>query len=118
MKPYEELISEALTPQQRVKRSMIARKTARMRNVSRQRKKMRRKTEAELRTKTRKAARKHVKSKYMRGQRWEDLPYAAREQIEKMADKKRGAIERLTMRLSPFIRQGEDERLKKARKRR
>ena len=118
MKSYRELISEALTAQQRVKRAMIARKTARMRQVSRERKKTRRKTESELYTKTRKAARKQVRSKYMRNQRWEDLPYAAREQIERMVDKKRSAIERLTLRLSPIIHKGEDERLKRARKRR
>ena len=89
-----------------------------MRKVSRDRKKTRRKTESELYTKTRKAARKQIRSKYTHNQKWENLPYAAREQIERMVDKKSAAIERLTLRLSPIIRKGEDERLKKARKRR
>ena len=35
-----------------------------------------------------------------------------------MADKRRGAIQKMTLRMMPFIRKGEDERLRKAQKRR
>jgi len=118
MKNYRDLINEALTPQQRMKRSVIARRTAKLRNVSRQRKKMRRKTEVELQKKSRKAARKHMMGKYLRGVKWNQLPYTAREQIEKMADKRKTAIDKMTLRMMPYIRKGEDARLKKAQKRR
>ena len=37
MKNYKDLVNEALNPQQRMKRSIIARRTAKMRNVTRQR---------------------------------------------------------------------------------
>ena len=113
---YNELLKESLTPNQRMKRSIIARRTARLRNVARQRKKMRRKSEKELQKKSRKSARKTMLNRYSRGIKWEQLPYAAREQIEKMADKRRSAIEKMTMRMMPFIRAGEDARLRKAQK--
>lgn len=114
MKNYKSLVNEALTPHQRMKRSIIARRTARMRNVTRQRKRLRRKTEAELHKKTRKAARKHIMSRYLRGVKWVQLPFSAREQIEKMADKRKSAIEKITLRLMPYIRKGEDARLRRA----
>jgi len=117
MKTYNELVNEALNPQQRMKRSIIARRTAKMRNVTRQRKKMRRKSEVDLHKKSRKAARKHMMGKYLRGVKWNQLPYTAREQIEKMTDKRTAAIEKMTLRLMPYIRKGEDARLKKAQKR-
>jgi len=114
MKTYKNLLTEALTPHQRIQRSIIARRTARLRNVTRQRKRMRRKTEGELHKKTRKAARKHIMSRYLRGVKWSQLPFAAREQIEKMADKRKSAIEKMTLRLMPYIRKGEDARLRRA----
>ena len=117
MKNYKDLVNEALNPQQRMKRSIIARRTAKMRNVTRQRKKMRRKTEGDLHKKSRKAARKKIMGRYLRGVKWNQLPYTAREQIEKMADKRTSAIEKMTLRLMPYIRKGEDARLKKAQKR-
>ena len=48
MKSYKELVSEALDAKQRMTRSIIARRTARLRQVTRQRKKFKRKTEKEL----------------------------------------------------------------------
>ena len=114
MKSYEELVNEALTAHQRMKRSIVARRTARIRNVTRQRKRMRRKTEKELHKKSRKAARKHIMKRYMGGVTWTKLPLAAREQIEKMADKRKNAIEKITLRMMPYIRKGEDARLKRA----
>lgn len=113
MKSYKELIDEALTPHQRIKRSIVARRTAKMRSVSRQRKRMRRKTEGELHAKSRKAARKQMMQRYTRGVKWNQLPYTAREQIEKMVDKRKTAIQKITMRLMPHVRQGEDVRLKR-----
>ena len=116
MKSYEELVNEALNAHQRMKRSIVARRTARIRNVTRQRKRMRRKTEGELHSKSRKAARKHIMKRYMGGVTWTKLPFAAREQIEKMADKRKNAIEKIALRMMPYIRKGEDVRLKRAQK--
>ena len=115
MKNYKEL-TEALSAQQRMTRSIVARRTARLRQVSRNRKKFRRKSEEELGTKARKAARKRIMKRYLGGMKWKDVPFSAREQIEKMADKRRSAIEKTTLRLMPQIRKGEDARLRKVQK--
>ena len=116
MKSYKELVNEALTAQQRMARSIVARRTARLRQVTRQRKKFRRKTEKELAKKARKSARKQIMSRYMGGTKWSQVPFAAREQIEKMADKRKTAIDKMTLRLMPYIRKGEDARLRKVQK--
>ncbi len=115
MKNYKEL-TEALSAQQRMTRSIVARRTARLRQVSRNRKKFRRKSETELGTKARKAARKRIMKRYLGGMKWKDVPFSAREQIEKMADKRKSAIEKTTLRLMPYIRKGEDVRLRKVQK--
>ena len=115
MKSYKEL-AEALSAQQRMTRSIVARRTARLRQVTRNRKKFRRKSEEELGKKARKSARKHIMKRYLGGMKWKDVPFSAREQIEKMADKRRSAIEKTTLRLMPQIRKGEDARLRKVQK--
>ena len=115
MKSYKELI-EALSAQQRMTRSIVARRTARLRQVTRNRKKFRRKSEEELGRKARKSARKHIMKRYLGGMKWKDVPFSAREQIEKMADKRKSAIEKTTLRLMPHIRKGEDARLRKVQK--
>lgn len=115
MKSYKEL-SEALSAQQRMTRSIVAHRTARLRQVTRNRKKFRRKSEAELGKKARKAARKHIMKRYLGGMKWKDVPFSAREQIEKMADKRKSAIEKTTLRLMPYIRKGEDARLRRVQK--
>ena len=115
MKNYKEL-TEALSAQQRMTRSIVARRTARLRQVTRNRKKFRRKSEEELGRKARKSARKHIMKRYLGGMKWKDVPFSAREQIEKMADKRRSAIEKTTLRLMPQIRKGEDARLRKVQK--
>ena len=116
MKKYKELVTEALTAQQRMQKSIIARRTAKMRAVTRQRKKFRRKTEKDLTKKSRKAARKKIMSRYLGKMKWSQVPFSAREQIEKMADKRRSAIEKTTLRLMPYIRKGEDARLRRVQK--
>ena len=116
MKKYKELVTEALTAQQRLKKSSIPRRTAKMLAVTRQRKKFRRKSEEELGKKARKAARKRIMKRYLGGMKWKDVPFSAREQIEKMADKRKSAIEKTTLRLMPHIRKGEDARLRRVQK--
>ena len=116
MKKYKELVTEALTAQQRMQKSIIARRTAKMRAVTRQRKKFRRKSEKDLTTKSRKAARKKIMSRYLGKMKWSKVRFAAREQIEKMVDKRKAAIDKMTLRLMPYIRKGEDARLRKVQK--
>ena len=48
---------------------------------------------------------------------WKKLSASAKEQIEKMIDKRRGAIEKRALRMMPQVRKGEAERLKKVQKR-
>ena len=116
MKNYKELVTEALTAQQRMQKSIIARRTAKMRAVTRNRKKFRRKTEKDLSKKARKSARKQIMKRYMGNMKWSQVPFSAREQIEKMADKRKSAIDKMTLRLMPYIRKGEDARLRKVQK--
>jgi len=48
--------------------------------------------------------------------KWSQVPFSAREQIEKMADKRKSAIDKMTLRLMPYIRKGEDARLRQVQK--
>ena len=116
MKKYIQLVTEAVTAQQRMQKSIIARRTAKMRAVTRQRKKFRRKSEKDLTKKSRKAARKKIMSRYLGKMKWSQVPFSAREQIEKMVDKRKAAIDKMTLRLMPYIRKGEDARLRKVQK--
>ena len=74
---------------------------------------MRRKTEKELNTKARKSARNQLKQRFMLGTDWTKLSASAKQQIEKMIDKRKGAIEKRAMRMLPQIRKGEAERLQR-----
>ena len=101
MRTYKELL-EALTPQQRMNRSVIARRTAKLRSATK-----------ELNKKARKSARNQLKQRFMLGTDWTKLSASAKQQIEKMIDKRKGAIEKRAMRMLPQIRKGEAERLQR-----
>ena len=49
----------------------------------------------------------------MLGTDWTKLSASAKQQIEKMIDKRKGAIEKRAMRMLPQIRKGEAERLQR-----
>ena len=110
---FTEFISEALTVQQRQKRSLVARRTARMRATKRKLKSRRRKPESELKVKARRAARKKIMQRYTGGRDFSKLPPTAKQQLEKMVDKKQKSLEKIAMRLLPVVRKDEAARLKK-----
>ena len=103
---FTEFISEALTVQQRQKRSLVARRTARIRATKR-------KPESELKVKARRAARKKIMQRYTGGADYSKLPPTAKQQLEKMVDKKQKSLEKIAMRLLPAVRKDEAARLKK-----
>ena len=113
MLKFTEFISEALTVQQRQKRSLVARRTARMRATKRKLKSRRRKPESELKVKARRAARKKIMQRYTGGKDFSKLPPSAKQQIEKMVDKKQKSLEKIALRLLPMVRKDEASRLKK-----
>ena len=110
---FTEFISEALTVQQRQKRSLVARRTAKIRATKRKLKSRRRKPESELKVKARRAARKKIMQRYTGGRDFSKLPPTAKQQLEKMVDKKQKSLEKIAMRLLPVVRKDEAARLKK-----
>ena len=110
---FTEFISEALTVQQRQKRSLAARRTAKLRATKRKLKSRRRKPESELKVKARRAARRKIMQRYSAGKDFSKLPPTVKQQLEKMVDKKQKSLERIALRLLPMVRKDEASRLKK-----
>ena len=110
---FTEFISEALTVQQRHKRSLAARRTAKLRATKRKLKSRRRKPESELKVKARRAARRKIMQRYSAGKDFSKLPPTVKQQLEKMVDKKQKSLERIALRLLPMVRKDEASRLKK-----
>ncbi|HAW79592.1 MAG TPA: hypothetical protein DCX27_07685 [Balneola sp.] len=110
---FTEFISESVTVQQRQKRSLVARRTARIRATKRKLKSRKRKPESELKVKARRAARKKIMQRFTAGGNFSKLPPSAKQQIEKMVDKKQKSLEKIAMRLLPVVRKDEAVRLSK-----
>ena len=110
---FTEFISEALTVQQRQKRALAARRTAKLRATKRKLKSRRRKPESELKVKARRAARRKIMQRYSAGKDFSKLPPTVKQQLEKMVDKKQKSLERIALRLLPMVRKDEASRLKK-----
>ena len=106
-------IVEALTPQQRRERGRtmkrLAPKITRKRKIA-----MKKKASTDkLMSRAIKAAKTIIRNKMIKGKKYEDLPFAQRELIDKKVEKKKGAIQKIAKKLLPSIRKQEVERLKK-----
>jgi hypothetical protein len=112
MPEREEQLDEVLTPQQRLKRALIARRTAKRRAIARKRKAKHRKSESALKAKARKQARREIASRFLQGKSMSDLPLSARAHIEKRINARKGRIDKMARKLFPSVRQGENERLR------
>ena len=106
-------MEEALTLQQRVKRSRIMKQKAKI--IARKRKiALRKRAGAEkIKQRASKAARKIVQDKLLKDRDKSELSFTSRERLEKMVDKKQPLIKRIAKRLLPTIRKKEAERLQK-----
>ena len=106
-------MEEALTLQQRVKRSRIMKQKAKI--IARKRKIALRKRAGteKLQKRAKKAARKIVQDKILKDRDKSELSFTSRERLEKMVDKKQPLIKRIAKRLLPTIRKKEAERLQK-----
>ena len=106
-------MEEALTIQQRMKRSRMmkvkGKMIARKREIS-----MRRRASSEkLKQRASKAARKIIQNKLLKNRDKDELSFVSREKLEKMVDKKKSIIQKIAKRLLPSIRQKESDRLQK-----
>ena len=106
-------IVEALTPQQRRERGRtmkrLAPKITRKRKIA-----MKKKASTDkLMSRAIKAAKTIIRNKMIKGKKYEDLPFAQRELIDKKVEKKKGAIQKIAKKLLPSIRKQEVDRLKK-----
>ena len=106
-------MEEALTIQQRMKRSRVmkvkGKMIARKREIS-----MRRRASSEkLKQRAGKAARKIIQNKLLKNRDKDELSFVSREKLEKMVDKKKSIIQKIAKRLLPSIRQKESDRLQK-----
>ena len=113
MPERETQLDEVMTPQQRLKRALIARRTAKRRAISRKRKEKHSRSEGALKTKARKQARKQIASRFLQGKSMSDLPLSVRAHIEKKVNARKGRIEKIARKLFPAVRQGENQRLRK-----
>jgi len=106
-------MEEALTLQQRVKRSRIMKQKAKI--IARKRKiALRKRAGAEkIKQRASKAARKIVQDKLLKDRDKSELSFTSRERLEKMVDKKQPLIKRIAKRLLPTMRKKESERLQK-----
>ena len=106
-------MEEALTLQQRIKRSRIMKVKGKM--IARKRKIAMRKRAGgdKIKKRANKAARKIIQDKILKDRDKSELSYTSRDRLEKMVDKKQPLIKRIAKKLLPSIRKKETERLQK-----
>jgi len=106
-------MEEALTLQQRVKRSRIMKQKAKI--IARKRKIALRKRAGveKIKQRANKAARKIIQDKLLKNQDKGELSFKGRERLEKMVDKKHPLIKKIAKKLLPAMRKKESERLQK-----
>lgn len=95
-----------------------ARRTAGRRTAARKRKRLKTKTQDEIKKKAAKAARLKVRKKILkdRDSQWPSMSPMEKERIEKKIDKKKKLISKLQKKLLPLIKRKEKERIARLRK--
>ena len=106
-------MEEALTLQQRIKRSRIMKAKSKMIARKREISMRRRASSGKLKQRASKAARKIIQNKLLKNRDKDELSFVSREKLEKMVDKKKSIIQKIAKRLLPSIRQKESDRLQK-----
>jgi hypothetical protein len=108
-------IDEALSIQQRIKRGMIARRTAKKRSRIRKLKARRMKNAGELQQKAMRAARTRLAKRMLGSLNMADLSLSQKVNLAKKLEKKKDVIKKVAKRLLPAVRKQEMQRLKKFR---
>ena len=106
-------MEEALTLQQRIKRSRIMKVKSKI--IARKRKIAMRKRASpdKIKKRANKAARKIIQDKILKDREKDELSYTSRDRLDKMVDKKQPLIKRIAKKLLPAMRKKEAERLQK-----
>ena len=104
-----------ISMQSRRKMARAAKRTSKKRARVRKIKKKRRKSTGEIKKKSQKAARNFFRKKILKSMKWENVPIKQRETIEKVLNKKKAAITKLSKRLIPKMQKAEQKRLKQVR---
>lgn len=104
-----------ITLQQRRKRSIIARRTAKRRARTRMRKRKLMKDLPRLKKMAQKAARNKIRKRIIKDRDWNSLSFTERDRVEKLINKKKAMLKKLAKRLLPLVRKKEMERLKRVR---
>ena len=107
-----EILNEALTLQQRMKKKQTFKRLKS--RIARGRKLAQRRLapKDKLEKRSQKQARKSIEAKLLGGKSKADLPLAARNAIEKKVNKRSAAIKRLAKKMFPGVRKKEVARLK------
>ena len=106
-------MEEALTLQQRIKRSRMMKVKSKMIARKREIAMRKRASTDKLKQRASKAARKIIQDKLLKNRDKSDLSFVSREKLEKLVNKKKAIIKRIAKRLLPSVRQKETERLQK-----
>ena len=108
---FGEILSRAVRIAKARKLKMLSKIIARKRKIKMRRKK----TGTEIHKKAGRDARAFVKKKLVKGKSLSDLSIAEKERLEKMLQRKKGLVKKLTKRFVPKARQKEAERIRKMR---
>lgn len=109
---HEEAVEEALNIQQRMKRKQVMRRNKAKIALGRKRA-ARKMASAEVRQgRAKKQAKNIIIKKILKNRDKSDLSYGSRAALEKMVAKRKGAIDRLTRKLLPKVRQKDRTKLR------
>jgi hypothetical protein len=108
---------EALTVQQRIKRSQSMKRNAKKIQRKKKMKEKRTRSTDELKTKAQKAARMLIFKKFSKGKNPASMGAGEKSAIEKKVDKKGALIKKIAKKMLPKLKAAEKERVKAARSR-
>jgi hypothetical protein len=109
---FEPSFSEALTQSQRQKLKAVMRKNKAKIKLGQKRAAKKLASKEKLQTRAEKQARDILVKKITKDKSKADLSYAARANIEKQLEKKKGAIKRIAKKLLPQVKKADREKLK------
>lgn len=110
---HEEAVEEALNIQQRMKRKQVMRRNKAKIAIGRKRAARKMASAEVLQGRAKKQAKNIIIKKILKNRDKSDLSYGSRAALEKMVAKRKGAIDRLTRKLLPKVRQKDRTKLRK-----
>ncbi len=105
-----EELQEVLNVQQRIKRAAAARRQKGAMRIGRRRAINRKASRSSLKRRAQRTARKFMRARMLRGQKYSDLSYSARASLDRRLKIKTKSVNRLAMRLLPRISAAEMKR--------